>query len=99
MKRKLSIRRKNKKQAKVPPRITNETVAEHREQIIAGGRKFKYPIQYARHSLVFNAIIIAILGAFLLLVAGWVLMYPMQNSSGVAYRLPKIGRASCRERV
>ena len=49
MNRKLSIKRKNKKQAKVPPRITNETVAEHREQIIAGGRKFKYPIQYARH--------------------------------------------------
>ena len=90
MKRKLSIRHKNKKQAKVPPRITNETVAEHREQIIAGGRKFKYPIQYARHRLVFNAIIIAILGAFLLLVAGWVLMYPMQNSSGVAYRISRV---------
>ena len=90
MNRKLSIKRKNKKQAKVPPRITNETVAEHREQIIAGGRKFKYPIQYARHRLVFNAIIIAILGAFLLLVAGWVLMYPMQNSSGVAYRISRV---------
>jgi hypothetical protein len=26
------------------PRITNETVAEHREKVLAGGRKFKYPV-------------------------------------------------------
>ena len=68
MKRKLLIRRKKKEQAKVPPRITNETVAEHRERVIAGGRKFKYPIQYARHPLVFNATIIATVGVFLLLI-------------------------------
>lgn len=90
MKRKLLIRCKKKEQAKVPPRITNETVAEHRERVIAGGRKFKYPIQYARHRLVFNATIIATVGVFLLLIAGWVLMYPMQNSSGVAYRISRV---------
>ena len=38
-----------RKQAVAPARITNDTVAEHRQRVIAGGRKFKYPIQYARH--------------------------------------------------
>ena len=37
------------KNAPPPPetggRITNETVAEHRERVLAGGRKFKYPLQ------------------------------------------------------
>lgn len=41
----------------LPNRITTETVAQHREQILAGGRRFKYPIQYARHKLVINAIL------------------------------------------
>ena len=32
-------------------RITNETVAEHRERILSEARKFKYPLQY--QSIVF----------------------------------------------
>ena len=90
MKKKLSIRRKNKEQKKVPSRITNETVAEHRERVIAGGRKFKYPIQYARHKLVINAIIIAVVSMILLAVAGWAVMYPMQNSGAMAYRITRV---------
>ena len=43
-------------------RITNETVAEHREKVLAGGRKFKYPLQYQRHKLIVNTLIIGIMG-------------------------------------
>jgi len=74
--KKLKLRR-GSKEAEAPSRITNETVAEHREQILAGGRRFKYPRQYARHKLVFNAIII------------WQL-YPAQNTSTFFYRLTRI---------
>ena len=51
-------RKKRSAEAEQPSRITNETVAEHRERILAGGRRFKYPVQYARHRLVINTIII-----------------------------------------
>ncbi len=44
-------RRQNQATSK-PEHITNETVSEYRERILAGGRKFKYPVQYARHRLV-----------------------------------------------
>ena len=47
--------RRQKPEEEKPSRITNETVAEHREQILAGGRKFKYPVQYAKHKLVLNS--------------------------------------------
>ena len=40
----LKLTRKDEKDKK-SDRITNQTVAEHREQIIAKARKFKYPIQ------------------------------------------------------
>lgn len=73
-----------------PSRVTNDTVAEHREQILAGGRKFKYPIQYARHKLVINAVIVASVAAVLLLLIGWWQLYPMQNSSRMMYRLTRL---------
>lgn len=41
-------------------RITNETVAEHRERVLAGGRKFKYPLQYTKHRVLIISIVIVI---------------------------------------
>lgn len=42
-------------------RITNETVAEHRERVLAGGRKFKYPLQYTKHRILFISVVISVL--------------------------------------
>jgi len=41
-------------------RITNETVAEHRERVLAGGRKFKYPLQYTKHRVLIITILIVV---------------------------------------
>ena len=71
-------------------RITNETVAEHRERILAGGRKFKYPVQYARHRLVINAIIIAVVAIIILIVIGWWQLYSVQNTGTFVYRVTKV---------
>lgn len=71
-------------------RITNDTVAEHRERILAGGRKFKYPIQYARHRLVFNAILISVVALIIVVLIGWWQLYPAQNTSEFMYRVTKV---------
>lgn len=71
-------------------RITNETVAEHRERILAGGRKFKYPIQYSRHRLVINTILISIATLVLLAGLGWWQLYPAQNTSEFMYRVTRV---------
>jgi hypothetical protein len=71
-------------------RITSETVAEHREHILAGGRRFKYPIQYARHKLVINAIIISVVALVIVLAVGWWQLYPEQNTSEFMYRVTKV---------
>jgi len=89
--KKLNLKKLRSKQPEQPPsRITNETVAEHREQILAGGRRFKYPIQYARHKLVFNAVAIALAATILLIILGWWQLYIVQNSSSFLYRLTRI---------
>jgi len=87
--KKPSLKRR-KKQVEAPTRITNETVAEHREQILAGGRKFKYPHQYERHKLVFNVLIIGLVTLIILGVVTWWQLYPAQNTSTFFYRVTRI---------
>ena len=82
--------KKSKKEIASPSRITNETVAEHREQILAGGRKFKYPHQYERHKVVFNVVLIAIVTIVVLAGVIWWQLYPVQNTSTFFYRVTRI---------
>lgn len=74
----------------LPLRITNENVSEHREQILAGGRKFKYPLQYAKHKLVYNTAIISLAAIVTLLVLGWWQMYIVQSSNTFYYNVSKV---------
>lgn len=92
IKDKLSALRKKKRQPESASdnRITNETVAEHREQILAGGRRFKYPVQYSKYRLVINSIIIGLVGILLVAVLFWWQLYVVQNSSKLIYRMTQI---------
>ena len=71
-------------------RITNETVAEHREQILAGGRKFKYPIQYARHRLLINSIIVFFVALVVAILFLWSQLYIVQNTGNLFYRVTQL---------
>ena len=89
--KKLLAKVRARKQPQEPAgRITTDTLAEHREQVLAGGRKFKYPVQYQRHRLVINTIIIALAALLILVGLGWYLLYPGQNSSEFMYRVTKV---------
>lgn len=85
-----ALRHRRKNDAQPPSRITNETVAEHREQILAGGRKFKYPVQYAKHRLVINTIIITTASLLVLAFVAWLELYPMQDTSLIIYRVTRV---------
>jgi hypothetical protein len=82
------MRKRNKEP--LPTRITSETIEQHREHILAGGRKFKYPIQYARHKLVINAILISVAAVVIALVVGWWQLYPEQNTSEFMYHVTRV---------
>jgi len=89
--KKLLDKVRRKKQPEEPAgRITTDTLAEHREKVLAGGRKFKYPVQYQRHRLVINTIIIGVTAVIVLLGVGWYLLYQAQNSSEFMYRVTKV---------
>ena len=87
--KKLLLKKQNSKKA-ASTRITNDTVAEHREQVIAGGRRFKYPMQYARHRLVMTTVIITVTALVLVTLIGWWQLYPAQNTSTFFYRVTRV---------
>ena len=84
------ILKKKSAESDVPSRITNETVAEHREKILAGGRRFKYPVQVAKHRLAIISIIIGVLAVTLLIILAWQQLYIAQNTSKLLYRVTEI---------
>ena len=90
MKKKLLNKLPRSKKDTSPARITNDTVAEHRERVLAGGRRFKYPVQYARHKLVINAVVISLVTLLVLLLIGWWQLYFAHNSSSFMYRVTRI---------
>jgi len=83
-------RKKSEPEVETSNRITNETVAEHRERILAGGRRFKYPVQYAKHRLVINTIIISLVALIGVTAVVWWQLYPAQNSSTFFYRITRV---------
>lgn len=90
MKKLPNLKRKKVTEDQSSSHITNETLAEHREKVLAGGRRFKYPHQYARHKLVFNAVIISLVTIALFLIVVWWQLYPAQNTGTFMYKFTRI---------
>lgn len=67
-----------------------EKVEERREEVLAQGRKFKYPLQYTKHRVVINTILIAVVVVALLVVGGWFALYKIQMTDEVLYRVTRV---------
>ena len=85
------LNRKDKKQPKeLPKRITNDTVAQHREKVLAAGRKHKYPIQYTKRRLVWITMFVSVAILAIFVGLGWAQLYLWKDTSDIAYRITKI---------
>lgn len=72
------------------PRITNETVAEHREAVLGAARKFIYPLQHSLKKIVsISAIIFAALTASFFVYCVLAL-YRFNNTSTFMYRVSQV---------
>lgn len=72
------------------PRITNETVGEHREEVLSSARKYIYPLQHSKHRIVRVSLAIlgvAVVGFFVLTILS---LYKFQNTSAFMYDVTKI---------
>lgn len=67
-----------------------EKVDERRKEILNKGRKFKYPLQWTRHRIVINTILIAFIVIAMVVVAGWLALYRFNMTDELLFRITKI---------
>ena len=67
-----------------------EKVEERREEVLATGRKFKYPLQWTKHRVVINTILIAIIVLAITITGGWLALYRFNMTDEMLFRITKI---------
>ena len=77
----------NKKDSK---KTEQEKVEERREEVLATGRKFKYPLQLTKHRIVVNTVLIATIILAVLIIGGWLALYRLGMTDDLLYRVTKI---------
>ena len=67
-----------------------EKVEERREEVLAAGRKFKYPLQWTRYRVVINTVLVSIVVIALLFVSGWFALYHLGMTDDLLFRVTKV---------
>jgi len=72
------------------PRITNETVTQHREEVLSGARKYIYPLRHSRHKIVITTAILLV--AVVVSFSSYILLslYKFQSTSAFIYQVTKV---------
>jgi len=72
------------------PRITNETVGEHREEVLSSARKYIYPLQHSKHRVVRVSLMLLAAAAVGFFVLATLSLYKFQNTDGFIYDVTRI---------
>lgn len=67
-----------------------EKVEERREEVLATGRKFKYPLQWTRHRIVINTVLIAFVVLAMVVIGGWLALYRVGMTDDLLFRITKV---------
>lgn len=67
-----------------------EKVDERREEVLSKGRKFKYPLQWTRHRVVVNAILISVVVVAMVIIGGWLALYKLNMTDEILFRVTKV---------
>lgn len=66
-----------------------EKVDERREEVLAAGRKFKYPLQWTKHRVVINTVLISFIVLAIVVLSGWLALYRFNMTDDMLYRITK----------
>ena len=72
------------------PRITNETIAEHREEVLKGARKFIYPLAHSKHRIIIITSSLVILAIIALLTYCSLGLYKYYQYNAFLYRVTQV---------
>lgn len=88
----LPKRKKNEEapQAEGVPRITTETIAEHREEVLGSARKYIYPLQHSKHRILLISVSVLIIGIISFFAYVTLSLYKFNSSSTFLYRVTQV---------
>lgn len=72
------------------PRITNETIAAHREEVLGSARKYIYPLQHSKHRIVLISTTLFIVAVVVFLSYVTLALYKFQSNSTFLYRVTQV---------
>lgn len=72
------------------PRITNETVAEHREEVLSSARKYIYPLQHSKHRIVLVSTSLFLVSVVVFFTYTLLALYRFQSTSTFVYRVTQV---------
>lgn len=72
------------------PRITNETITEHREEVLKGARKYIYPLQHSKHRIVVVTLSLASTAVVAFLAYCILGLYYFHQSNTFLYRVTQV---------
>lgn len=73
-----------------PLRITNETVAAHREEVLRGARKYIYPLQHSKRKIVAITTTLVVVALIAFFGYSIISLYRLQDSSTFLYRVTQV---------
>jgi hypothetical protein len=73
-----------------PATITKANIEDHREKTLESAKKYKYPMQQAKHVILITATVVAIVAVATFLVVSWWQLYNAQTTSSFYYTATKI---------
>lgn len=80
--KKLSLKRGGEEK-----KTEKQRVEERREEVLARGRKFKYPLQYSKHRLIGVTVALIVVALVALAGAGYLTLYKWQSTNDILYRI------------
>lgn len=88
--RRTSVQEQTEEALRAVPRITNETLAEHRETVLRGARKYKYPLQHSKHRIVIVSVALLVAGIVAFFVFTSLSLYRFGSTSTFMYRVTQV---------
>lgn len=76
--------------SKKEKKTEQEKVDERREEVLATGRKFKYPLQWTKHRVVMSTVLIALIVIAIIITSGWLALYRFNMTDDMLFRITKI---------
>lgn len=67
-----------------------DKVEARREEVLSQGRKFKYPLQWTKHRIITNTILIAFIIIALIFVGGWLALYRLGMTDDLLFKVTEI---------